>query len=595
MKKSLFLIPCLAAALWSCSDKDVVGPENDKDQPTDAGYLAIRIAGANESYSRADDEKYEDGIASEWAVKNIRFFFFTDKGDVSRCVLGETYYADIVPEGSEQNGHENISGDLNAVVVLQSPAGDKPEAPAYIVAVCNPPKDFGTGTGTEIKRFSDLQTLREASGLNGSTIIMSNSVYHNEKKGDSADLEHMVEIKGHVKNTKGEAQNDPVTIYVDRVPAKVSVIIGEDLKKAEGKNFYELTPAKTDDNLEVEKTKLYVRLDGWNVTATASETYGIKNLEKWKNYEVENGPFAGWNKVSYFRSFWATNPDDITYNYGKYENKETENDPTVANYLKGFADEGTDVNYTYVNENAFEPGGDNTEHNPQNRTTATTTKAIFAATIVNSNGDPVSFAEFAGERILLAKGGTYSEEPLLTTYAKYSNIYVRTGDGETEPFKYTRLAPSDLKLMTSFDIKKNNEDAQVGALYYTYAQLINSNLTYTLGNDENAEEIDADKVNQILISLGGAKVWKDGKTYYYHEIEHLNKTGKETDLGYYGVIRNHWYQISISKIVGFGTPVFKPEETIYPIYPEPETTTYLSAEIKILSWRLVPQSSTLGK
>ena len=79
--------------------------------------------------------------------------------------------------------------------------------------------------------------------------------------------------------------------------------------------------------------------------------------------------------------------------------------------------------------------------------------------------------------------------------------------------------------------------------------------------------------------LGSAKVWKDGYTYYYFDIKHLgNKIG---------VVRNHIYDANITKLTGLGTPVYNPDEIIYPEKPIDDEETFIAAQINILSWRIV--------
>lgn len=81
-----------------------------------------------------------------------------------------------------------------------------------------------------------------------------------------------------------------------------------------------------------------------------------------------------------------------------------------------------------------------------------------------------------------------------------------------------------------------------------------------------------------------ALVWNSGMTYYYKEIMHLN--------GHNGVVRNHIYGVNVQKIAGLGTPVYNPDEIIYPETPE-ENDHYIAAQINILSWRLVNEDYEL--
>lgn len=83
-----------------------------------------------------------------------------------------------------------------------------------------------------------------------------------------------------------------------------------------------------------------------------------------------------------------------------------------------------------------------------------------------------------------------------------------------------------------------------------------------------------------------AEIRKDGMAYYHTGVEHLG-TAK-------GIVRNHFYQIDVNTIKGFGTPVYDPESKFVPEDPK-EVKTYIAATIKVLSWRVVGQSVDLGK
>ena len=85
-----------------------------------------------------------------------------------------------------------------------------------------------------------------------------------------------------------------------------------------------------------------------------------------------------------------------------------------------------------------------------------------------------------------------------------------------------------------------------------------------------------------------ALVWKSGMTYYYYEIIH-NGTGSNATKG---VVRNHIYKTTVAKIAGLGTPVYDPDQVIYPEKPD-ENDHYIAAEIDILSWRIVENNYNL--
>ena len=99
---------------------------------------------------------------------------------------------------------------------------------------------------------------------------------------------------------------------------------------------------------------------------------------------------------------------------------------------------------------------------------------------------------------------------------------------------------------------------------------------------------DAD-INDHLKTVPAATLYNDGQTYYYFDIKHLGGEGTSAE---YGIVRNHIYSININSIGGYGSPVYDPTSQIetpeYPDTPE-ETESFVAAEVRILSWRLVSQ------
>lgn len=66
--------------------------------------------------------------------------------------------------------------------------------------------------------------------------------------------------------------------------------------------------------------------------------------------------------------------------------------------------------------------------------------------------------------------------------------------------------------------------------------------------------------------------WKAGEAY---------DSENEKYLGRYGVLRNNWYELSVSKVSGLGYPDV-PE--VKPTLPDDENDQYISVSVKILSW-----------
>ena len=78
--------------------------------------------------------------------------------------------------------------------------------------------------------------------------------------------------------------------------------------------------------------------------------------------------------------------------------------------------------------------------------------------------------------------------------------------------------------------------------------------------------------------------YKEGKCYYQVPIKH----NQAVDDVAYGTVRNHIYELTLSKIAKLGNPVFNPNEKLV-LIPGEEKNYYVSAELKILKWRVVTQ------
>ena len=82
--------------------------------------------------------------------------------------------------------------------------------------------------------------------------------------------------------------------------------------------------------------------------------------------------------------------------------------------------------------------------------------------------------------------------------------------------------------------------------------------------------------------------------YYIVNIQHLGaKTaddGIETEnyqTGYYGVVRNHAYNLELNSIKGLGTPVYdKTSDIPWPVDPD-LTESFIAADIKVLAWHII--------
>lgn len=119
---------------------------------------------------------------------------------------------------------------------------------------------------------------------------------------------------------------------------------------------------------------------------------------------------------------------------------------------------------------------------------------------------------------------------------------------------------------------------------------------YNEGNTAPVADVNITQEQFLSIVYEFANVadyYKNGRMYYYTPIRHLNptKTGAPTELGEVGIVRNHWYKLTIGALLKPGIPVAEPEQPIIPnIDPADQ---YLALNIHILPWHVIGQTIEL--
>lgn len=554
--KALFMSMAASLALVGCSSEEDIAPGTGNGNNGEPQFLTVSV-NATSILARATtlDGDYEEGVGNENSVSKVRFYFFDANGNAAQVKgeSGDTYY-DVENMSGTEEDMPNVEKILTATLVIQTPQKDK--VPTSIVAVVNPTTTLG-----KVESISNLNKVI-ADHSSTASFIMSSSVYAN----GTAKME-AVNVAGHLYSTAEAAKANPVIIHVERVLAKARLTVG---LTAAGDNS-DVYKTSADGSLKYGEDEIYVKFLGWNVTATAGTSRLMKEINPSWPVNLFSSTLL-WNTADFYRSFWAVNPTEITYNNGSFN---TNNDTKAANAIKAF-DAGTaespQINYTYLQENASDSYNDGTDP-------VKPSQVIIAAQLVKKDGfTPIEFAEYAGEKT--------SIEGLIKKYAAASGLWKDKSDGKGK----VQISVDDIKLKTATEIGVANQTT--AGRYKVYAQLTPTASGYTWYSS-SSQDATAVNANDILKGLGGAKVWKSGYTYYYFDIRHLNGSSTETNAkGVKGVVRNHIYAANIKTLAGLGTPVYDPDEVIYPEKPG-DDDTYIAAEIRILSWRLVKQDINL--
>ena len=534
MKKVFFAL-CTFMCLASCSGIfDDFQSEPAPNGEIQDSYISISLKSADAGM-RADVAAYQDGTSAERTVKSAYFFFFqngepfpvtvTDNA-VSGPGSGENFLAAALTNTDPASGsYPNVADIKEVVLLLKNYKGHHPN---QIVTIINwVPVTGKSYTMEELKKEVAIQSEKG--------FVMSNAVYA-DNTGRAIEATPLT--ISDIFSSEEEAKDSPIQIYVERIAAKVSVTTN--------------TAAPFDINKSVSingaATNVYAKITGWELYNEYQKSYLLKHINPtWKDSDF--GFY--WNSTLYCRSYWAMSPmtawgtdNAFMWNGGKAAG-------LAANTAQGI----------YA-ENTFDYCGENTYREQEDRT-----KIILKAQLVKADGTT---------SVELAKWyGTYyiGEENLLTAVA---NTMVNTYLYQKNE-SYNSIESSDLKCY-----------AENGKVYFTLSETGKEKSWYKYVNGSYDTMASAD-LNIDLKKVQPAVIYKNGQTYYYFDIKHLGDTGTDAE---YGVVRNHIYNININSISGYGSPVYDPNSLIEtPEYPDIslESSSFVSAQVNVLSWRMVSQ------
>lgn len=545
-------------------------------------YIAVNIksvgttgAGTRADYPQ-DGGTYEDGTANEGAISKVRFFFFNSDGSAYIMKGTEVNYKDLDASVTGAADHlQTIEGKTTAMLVID---GETKTAPAYMIAVVNPQ----TLTKLENKayresqlrdEFTDKRFVQIATDGTGkySDFVMSNSVYAENGARVCASS-----VSGHVEENSVEATKNPVDIYVERVVAKATTTVKTD-------NGWEKITSGADDgkckikvgkiNIDAEHEKdVYAVVQGWGL----ADENGTAELEKQIDVITNNWTSAilgidPWTSPDYHRCFWSAS---VPFTPASGTNS------IVNHAFSAFTTPfGATPLYTCPNTPTYTDFTDGVNNKPYDNTL---TKVLVAAKLVyyddDNNSHPADICKYRGMQILGA-------DNVLKQVAKDHSEYWTVDP--TNASKHILLAYTDLKY-TRENLAGSTTD---GLKSYEVRPVLKAGVKVYKKNSDGSFAI-TDSNDELNTSLAESpvQVRMDGMTYYYTPIRHLAQN--KTEMGYYGVVRNHSYRITINTMSGFGTPVYDPNEVIDPVIPK-DTETYLAARINVLSWRVVPSSVDL--
>ena len=573
--KNLFGMAVMATALVGCSSNDDINPNaNEGAGKAGTAYAKFTIQLPTVSGTRAVDPntgaEFNGGTADEYEVKDAQFVIFEKTGasegdykfvetvDIGNLEpwtdntpnTGVTRYANIT---AQLNGVsiDKIGGKYYALVILNNEGQTKVKLPT-------------SGTYSE---WNVAENAKSAVDFLKSTngFYMSNAPLL--KSGEPQTL---VPING-VYSTKEEAQTKPTTtVYVERGMAKVTV---------DGSDYtFDATSAFNKDKVSITNWTLDVmNQKTFPVHTTTGLTDKFTTIWSTDRFHASADPQ---------RVYWGTDPNYsmttlTTVDACKGEFYLLDRDGSTYNYNGTTGSPVTWADKTkplYCLENTFDI---------DNMKQGQTTRVVFKATYT-----PFVLA-----------GATTAADKTFFMIGNNTKIWTKDALVEQITSKAKEMLKSTAVVVTIKDkapLLKGGSHLLSAADVIIKDGLVDKTAVFdyaTLNTKLGLNNTDKDVNGNPTV---GIKTYENGECYYIARIKHFNgltpwnpgdptyKNTSHTDdqnneafLGRYGVLRNNWYDLKVTK---FSAPGYPDVPVVNPDVPDDEDTKYINVEVKILDW-----------
>lgn len=574
--KNLFGMAVMATALVGCSSNDNLAPDG-KDNVGKAGTayakFTIQLPTTNGTRAEGDPKpgtpSFEGGTADEYAVKDAQLLIFQKSGRSE----GDYKFVETVNIGNLEPWTDNtpntgVTRYANITAQLNGVSLDKTGNEYFALIILN--NEGGSKVTLPTTKGTTYSTWNVANNAQGAAAFLDsrNGFYMaNAPQYSTGEPTTLVPIKG-VYSTKAEAQTNPATtVYVERGMAKVTVN-GSDFTIDDASSTY-----NTDE----------VKINNWTLDVLNKSTFPV---------HVTTGLKKNFDAIWTTPRFVATGSTPQRVYWGIDPNYDKSTLTTVPECQKEFYIVDNDgktyngdasstftwsANTTplYCLENTFDL---------DNMKQGQTTRVVFKATYTPHNlkpGDKTFFMIGNNPKIwtkdaLVAQITSKAKEMLNSTAVV---VTINTD---------APLLKGGSHLLSAADVTiKDGEVDKTAAFEY-------ATLNTKLGL--NNTEMDVNNTPKV-----GIKTYENGECYYIARIKHFNEltpwasgqaygTDNAKFLGRYGVLRNNWYDLTVSKVSAPGypdVPVVNPETS------DDEDTKFINVEVKILDWAKRSQSIEL--
>lgn len=552
--KNLFGMAVMATALVGCSSNDNLAPDGkDNVGKTGEAYASftINLPTTTGNGTRGDEPVVKDGTpsfaegtAAEYEVKNGTILIFDNAGNfVTSAQLGTMNpWIPVKKDGvttaaitTVKLSGVSVGGDYQALVLLNN------DVDATTSKVTLPT----TGeTYAEWSKDTLMVNAEKYASTDG--IFMANAPKYIDTESQPTTLVKVENVCASREEAQAKAAT---TVYVERGLAKVTMqdFTAGGYKVAEG--------TYKNDNVEIKN---------WQLDVTNKSTFPVHQIGGTGFAAIWSTPrfYDGDNKT-FKRVYWGVDPN---YSGATLQNLTAcKNAFTMIGKDDIVGETGND-HPQYCLENTFDLA-----NMMQGQTTRVVFKAVYTPSALVGTTEK-TFYKIGNNTAIWTKANL--EKQIKTVALTAMCITDATEQG---------------KYGVKLDATNNNISGEAGQ------HLIKAeNITYT--GEASDSKVDQTAVNTINEKLGlsanaGIATYLDGVTYYIARIKHFNELpwtageGYGTEigkyLGRYGVLRNNWYDLSVTSISGLGYPDI-PE--VKPTVPDDENEQYINVEVKILSW-----------
>ncbi|MDE5887236.1 MAG: Mfa1 family fimbria major subunit [Muribaculaceae bacterium] len=277
---------------------DVSSEPDNPDEDRNDRYLLINISETGGIYSRADYE-FDSGTIEENAINDISFYLF--KSDGSPYLM----YQPGESSGESSNRvvlqtEDSGKGMLSMLLILGNPVNMNDGGLSRLIAVANLGNEGYQSSFENLSMTDFSKKIIKLHPQSGNGIIMTSSTYFD---GENRKIFWTDIAAVHLQSTPGGAKENPVTVNLERIMAKVTVNVTPTSGAVDSNGRFKVARKVLvgKDNVKEEK-ELFAEVLGWDLNATSNQTSLIKNVIP------EKVPFASWNHPSLKRSYWAEIP-----------------------------------------------------------------------------------------------------------------------------------------------------------------------------------------------------------------------------------------------------------------------------------------------